>query len=64
MQEFCFDGIDDDCNGLIDREDPSCGLFPVTYTPNEVAWAGKPALPLAANSAFLAMVYSSKDAHL
>ncbi|KAG1680162.1 hypothetical protein FOA52_000275 [Chlamydomonas sp. UWO 241] len=55
----CFDLIDDDCNGLVDREDPACGLFPVLYTTNKIAFTTAPTLPNAANTAFLAMVYAS-----
>ncbi|KAG1680163.1 hypothetical protein FOA52_000276 [Chlamydomonas sp. UWO 241] len=55
----CFDLVDDDCSGLVDREDPTCGLFPVMYTTNKMAFTTAPTLPNAANIAFLAMVYAS-----
>ncbi|GFH23078.1 uncharacterized protein HaLaN_20633, partial [Haematococcus lacustris] len=47
----CFDGVDDDCNGF-------CGLFPVQYTPRQVAFSAAPSLPHAANAAFLALAYA------
>ncbi|GFH18988.1 uncharacterized protein HaLaN_15873 [Haematococcus lacustris] len=56
----CFDGIDDDCNGLVDKEDTACGLFPTLYTPRQIAYSSGPSLPNAATAAFLAMAYSKQ----
>ncbi|KAJ9523924.1 hypothetical protein QJQ45_022417 [Haematococcus lacustris] len=56
----CYDGIDDDCNGLVDKEDTACGLFPTLYTPRQVAFSSAPSLPNAATAAFLALAYSKQ----
>ncbi|KAJ9506848.1 hypothetical protein QJQ45_020227, partial [Haematococcus lacustris] len=56
----CYDGIDDDCNGLVDKEDTACGLFPTLYTPRQIAFSSSPSLPNAASAAFLAMAYSDQ----
>jgi hypothetical protein len=49
---------DDDCNGLTDREDPACGLFPVIYSPRDLPFSSEPSLPHAANTALLALSYA------
>ena len=35
MVEICDNGIDDNCNGLIDDEDPQCGICPC-YNKNDI----------------------------
>jgi hypothetical protein len=37
-----------------------CGLFPILYSPQEMAYSVAPSLPHAANAAFLALAYSSE----
>lgn len=59
-EDQCFDGVDNDCDGQVDRLDVDCGLFPVLYTPRELAWSGESSLHNSANTAFLAMVYSGR----
>eukprot|EP00798_Chlamydomonas_sp_ICE-L_P013807 gene13807-19723_t len=59
FEDSCDDNIDNDCNGKVDKEDVACGLFPVLYTPAQLAYSSSPSLPHAANAAFIAMVYSS-----
>ena len=51
-------GIDNNCNGFIDEEDLDCGLFPVLYTPQGLAFSGAPSAPNAGGVAFLAMLYA------
>ena len=46
--------------GQIDRFDLGCGLFPVQYTKYNLAFTSAPALPNAANTAFLSLVYSGE----
>lgn len=58
----CGNGIDDDCNGLTDKEDPACGLFPVLFSPRSFAWSVNPSLPAAASMSLMAMVFSTTDA--
>ncbi|GAX77149.1 hypothetical protein CEUSTIGMA_g4595.t1 [Chlamydomonas eustigma] len=58
FEDVCDDGIDNNCNGLTDDEDPNCGMFPVLYTPNKLAFSASPSIPNAANVAFLAMMYA------
>jgi len=53
----CYDGVDNNCNGKVDRDDEDCGLFPVQYTPNQLAFGGYPAGPLAANAALTGIMY-------
>jgi hypothetical protein len=43
---------------MIDREDIDCGLFPVSYTPKDMAYSSSPSLPLAAAASWLGMVYA------
>ncbi|KAJ9512105.1 hypothetical protein QJQ45_012739 [Haematococcus lacustris] len=50
----CYDGIDDDCNGFVDRMD----LAVIQYTPRQIAFSGAPSLPRTANAAFLALAYA------
>ncbi|KAG1672206.1 hypothetical protein FOA52_002907 [Chlamydomonas sp. UWO 241] len=57
FEDSCDDGVDNNCNGLIDRNDPDCGLFPVLYTPKQLAFGGSPAGPLAASAALTALMY-------
>ncbi|GAX85347.1 hypothetical protein CEUSTIGMA_g12764.t1, partial [Chlamydomonas eustigma] len=59
-EEDCFDGIDDDCNGYIDRFDVACGLFPVLYTPKNLAFSSAPSLPNSATTAFISLIYSDQ----
>lgn len=47
--------------GLVDREDITCGLFPVQYTKSKLAFTAEPALPNAANTAFLSLVYAGES---
>ena len=46
--------------GFIDRNDIACGLFPVQYTDGSLAFTSEPALPNAANTAFLSLVYAGE----
>lgn len=102
LQDNCHDGIDNDCNGVIDLEDIAvgggcesllrasyahycsslpvcsnqalyllvlpccclqCGLVPVIYPTSQFAYSGPPALPNAANAAFLALLFSGRCSH-
>jgi hypothetical protein len=60
VEDICDDGEDDDCDGLIDSDDPDCGMKPVRETSPQqgFAWTADEAAPNAAAAAFLALVYS------
>ncbi len=58
-EDTCDDGVDNDCDGLIDDDDPDCPFTPVKATRKGLSWTeGEPA-PNAAAAAFIAMAYSS-----
>lgn len=61
FEDKCDDGIDNDCNGLTDDQDPSCALSPVqaSSAPQRLAWSHGATLPNTASAAFLSLVYSS-----
>ena len=40
VEENCEDGIDNNCNGLIDCEDPSCSEFPTCVPPAPIPTGG------------------------
>ncbi len=46
VEDRCSDGVDNDCDGQVDRDDIDCGFFPVQYTPKVSA----PSHPLAQRS--------------
>jgi hypothetical protein len=58
FEDVCNDGIDNNCNGFTDQEDLDCGLFPVLYTPQGLAFSGSPSAPNAGAVALLAMLYA------
>jgi len=62
-EDSCTDGLDDDCDGFIDSDDPDCALFPVFYTSRArgLAWSTDDAAPNAAAAAFFALVYSQQS---
>ena len=63
FEDLCTDGQDDDCDGLIDSDDPDCGMEPVRETSPQqgFAWTADEAAPNAASAAFLALVYSQNS---
>jgi hypothetical protein len=57
-EDICNDGIDNDCDGLVDDDDPDCPFIPVKYTDKQLAWTERTPLPNAAGTAFLAVMYA------
>jgi hypothetical protein len=57
-EDTCDDGIDNDCDGLVDDDDPDCPFTPVKSTPRGLAWTEDEPIPNAASAAFLSLVYS------
>jgi hypothetical protein len=57
----CDDGIDNDCDGLTDGEDPDCGFKPVMKTPKLLSWSPAAPLPNAAAAALVALAYAKAD---
>lgn len=55
---LCNDGIDNDCDGLIDWEDPDCPFLPVSNTPKGLPWTRDASTPHAMNAALLSLLYS------
>ncbi len=59
FESNCYDGVDNNCNGEIDQQDVDCGMVPVQYTQNNMAFSSAPATaPSTANAAFMAMMYA------
>ena len=44
-EDICNDGIDNDCDGLVDDDDPDCPFIPVKYTDKQLAWTERTPLP-------------------
>jgi hypothetical protein len=59
-EDVCNDGVDNDCDGLVDDDDPDCPFIPVKYTDKQLAWTERAPLPNAAAASFLALMYSSQ----
>jgi hypothetical protein len=57
----CEDSIDNDCDGLIDSEDPDCGFRPVTKTAQQLSWSPTAPLPNAAAAALVALAYARSE---
>ena len=57
----CDDGIDNDCDGLIDSEDPDCGFRPVVKTARLLSWSPNEPLPNAAAAALVTLAYAKAD---
>ncbi len=60
-EDSCGDGVDNDCDGLVDREDPDCGFMPVSQTKELLAWTPGEPLPNAAAAAMVAMSYTKSQ---
>jgi hypothetical protein len=58
FEQECSNGLDDDCDGLVDSEDPDCPFQPVAYTPQQLAWTPGEPLPSAAGAALLSLAYA------
>lgn len=58
FEQECSNGLDDDCDGLVDSEDPDCPFQPVAYTPQQLAWTPGEPLPSAAGAALLILAYA------
>jgi hypothetical protein len=57
-EDICDDGIDNDCDGLTDDEDPNCPWAPIKYTDKALSWSDEEPLPAVAAAAFISMVYA------
>ena len=60
-EDVCGDGVDNDCDGLIDDEDPDCPFIPVKYTDKQLAWTERAPLPNAAAASFLTLMYAGQQ---
>ncbi len=57
----CDDGVDNDCDGLTDSEDPDCSFRPVVKTARQLSWSPGEPLPSAAAAALVVLAYAKAE---